>query len=175
MPKLTAPSSGRAGSSAIRVLHWDELALSAVPELAAHSDGRVLVLVPAPIDHDECFASAGFTDFADTDDDWYAEFSALVWRLFQFLEQAGPARLPLGRSTLATPVEAIVAAARDDNFPASVVHFGSPTQASVSASAGHPLLWLWSARDRFDDHELLSSTAGSLELVRTRLDWSALT
>ena len=164
----------------VRTLNWAEVDAESAPDLVVSGHGRILVLWPAPVDHDECFARAGFLDFADTTDAWHAGFADLVAALCRFLGRGGHARLVSGDyprahgightlarllghpSAIATPENAIIAAALDDNFSPCVVHFGEPARAALRSGGGHPLLWTWSPRDGFDGVDLLRSVAGSL-------------
>lgn len=185
-------NTDRGGPSAIRSLHWDEPRLE-LPIPWTPGSGRVLAIWPAPIDHDACFAAAGFVDFADSNPGWDAEFRDLLRSLLHFLERTGQARLQTGEYPAergafawlahwvgpprATPNldDALLAAARDDRFPPCVVQFGDPVRASVRSSSGHPLLWVWSAPGGPDREQLLSSVAGDRPVVNTPLDWNALT
>ena len=154
--------------SAIHSLHWDEPELE-VPIAWAPGLGRVLAIWPAPIDQDACFAAAGFRDFADSNPRWDVEFTDLLRSLVHFLERTGRAR--------ATPklFDALVAAARDDQFPPCVVQFGDPVQAIIRTSNGHPLFWVWTSGIGPERAQLLASVAGDRPVVNTRLDWNALT
>lgn len=186
-------TSRYASSAGVRLVHWDELDAFMAPDLGVSGDGRFLVLWPSPVDHDTCFERAGFSGFADTNERWHADFSGLVGALCRFMAPAGRGRLAkgayprelgisstvrrlLGLATTPTNAEdALVAAALDDRFDPCVVHFGTPAQAAIRASGGHPLLWTWTSRDTFETQDLLATLAGSFPLVNRSLDWRAVT
>jgi hypothetical protein len=129
---------------AIRAVNCAELsseALSWCPE-----GWRLWALWPSPVDHDSCFEQAGFDDFADSDDEWNSGFALLVEDVVRVLGRLGVARLAEGEYPRGRPREtlgdALVAAARDDNFAPCVVVFGEPAQGLVRTSDGHPILWM---------------------------------
>lgn len=176
----------------IHSLHWAEIPVDGAVHTWVPGPGRILVLWPAPIDHDACFAAAGFSDFADSDETWDAEFAGMVGSLVRFLERFGEARLQsgdsareggvlaaLGRALGARrqelgPANAILVAARDDNIPPCEVHFGVPVRAVLRTSNGHPLLWVWSNASGLVREELLAAIGGHRAMPNTSLDWTML-
>jgi hypothetical protein len=138
---------------------------------------RLWALWPSPVDHDVCFAAAGFTDLADTDDDWSAELAQLIERLLAALGpdtprlSAGeyPAHRGRARTSLA---DALLAAASNDAFPACVVVAGEPAHSLLRTSNGHPIIWI--ARAEGELTAILAAVAGGLELRELELDFSRL-
>lgn len=125
-------------------VHWAEIT-EARPSWSSAS-GRLYAIWPSPIDHDACFAAAGFSDFGDSDEAWDAEFAEFVEKTLAVLGEIGKAR----GGPRASLRDALIAAARDDNFPPCVVSFGEPVVASVRTSDGHPILWIWIATGGLD-------------------------
>ena len=66
----------------IKKVHWDVVEKDDVKSV-------VLMIWPAPLEHDACFQRAGFTDFADTDAEWEKDFRDLVERLVSKLCEYG--------------------------------------------------------------------------------------
>ena len=157
-------------------LNWDEVALA---RPAWQPRGwRLFALWPSPVDHDTCFAEAGFSDFEDSNDAWHASLCELIADVLRSLACYGAPRLaegerplPKGRPGNALQ-DALLAAASDDNFPACVVEFGSPAHAFVRTSNGHPLLWIASSSDVRE--ELLAVAAKFGGARHLQLDWNKL-
>jgi hypothetical protein len=61
----------------IQRIHWADLGAHRYEGRA----GQLHVVWPSPVDHDACFAAAGFNKFADSDDVWDADFLAALERL----------------------------------------------------------------------------------------------
>jgi hypothetical protein len=160
----------------IRHLNWDEVA-HAQP-LWRPRGWRLLALWPSPIDHDTCFAGAGFSDFEDSDDAWHARFSELVADVVRERAHHGEPRLvegeqPRKKGRQTEPLrDALLAAASDDNFPACVVEFGSPRRALVRTSDGHPMLWIASSSDLHEELQAVAAKHGGAR--RLQLDWNKL-
>lgn len=139
---------------------------------------------PEPIGHDACFVKAGFRCFADLDETWDADFEALVDRIFKALEEDGPARLVSGelpvrragffwREETGSIRDALLCAAADDQFSPLLVEFGTPAQARVTTSDGHPIFWVELADPSSFEH-LLKTVAGTLPCTETVLSWKPL-
>jgi len=152
----------------IHSLCWDEVNRAVPVGVWAPEHGRVFVVWPAPVDHDACLAEAGFSDFADSTEHWAAEFMDLTRSLVEFLAGVVGGRAP---PKLAA---GLVAAARADDVPPCVVHLGTPAQAAVRTSNGHPLLWVWTGRAGVEREALLASVARGRPVVHTTLDWKSL-
>lgn len=182
---------GSERTPAIRSLHWDELPPEIFAGAWTSGHGRVLAVWPGPVDHDACFAAAGFSEFADSNERWDAEFIELIRSLVDFLRPIGGPRLhggeypkpglltALGRLVghgrdKPSPLDALVAAARDDRFPPCIVHFGDPVRAVVRTCHGHPLLWVWTAPTGPDREKLIGFVAGDRQVLNTTLDWKLL-
>ncbi|HEX4381526.1 MAG TPA: hypothetical protein VH083_01200 [Myxococcales bacterium] len=150
----------------IERLHWG----AASPHLIA--------LWPAPVHHEACFASAGFTDFGETDD---AELDALTGRLLLALEKLGPAWTPRPlerrRSLLRAPtvmplLQQLLASIHWDNLPPLTVHFGDPPLATVNTADGHALFWLTLPVGYLPG--LLTEVAAGLPVSELELKWTQL-
>ena len=157
-------------------VNWSEIT-DARPSWSSAS-GRLCAIWPSPVDHDACFEAAGFSDFSDTDAAWDAEFAAFVETTLAVLGEMGTPVLtegeyPLDRGRSRGSLrDALVAAARDDNFRPCVVGFGEPVVASVRTSDGHPILWIWITTGGID--ALLPRIAASRELRPMTLEWGKL-
>ena len=144
----------------------------------ADASGQLWAIWPSPVDHDACFAAAGFNEMADTDAAWDDDFSELLERLLTALKTFGEPRLVegeypcQGRRVSTSLREALFAAATNDHFPPCIVSFGEPAQASVRTSDGHPILWLWTSEALGIDR-LLTAAAG-LPVREAALQWDAL-
>jgi hypothetical protein len=135
--------------------------------------GTCYALLPEPVDADACLAEAGFSEFADTDDDWDAQLDALIRGMVeQFQARLGGAVLvapeppetrsfwsrlrafggrdegsslnPLGLD----PAAALSLAARNDSALAFArLEFSdagtSPVEALLFTSDGHSIVWAW--------------------------------
>jgi hypothetical protein len=147
-------------------LHWG----AASPHLVA--------LWPAPVNRDECFASAGFTNFGETDD---AELDALTGRLLLALEKLGPAWSPRPierrRSLLREPapmrlLQQILLSIHQDGLPPLTIHFGDPPLAAVHTADGHAIFWLTLPVGYLPG--LLTEVASGLPVSEMNLQWSSL-
>jgi hypothetical protein len=131
---------------AIRAVNWGEL--QDVRPVWLPEGWGLWGIWPSPVDHDVCFQEAGFDDFADSDGEWDSGFALLVEDVLGVLGALGVARLiegeyPTERGRMRkTFCDALVAAARDDNFAPCVVVFGEPARGFIRTSNGHPILWL---------------------------------
>ena len=141
--------------SAFHGICWDapEPGLTRLPALPG---AQGLAFWPTPIDADSCFAEAGFTEFEDSDDAWDDDFERLGALLVETVAAgAGPAQpLPpppperswFGLRRIVRPapsaLEALLAAADDDNRGLVTVTFGDPARAALSTADGHPIWWL---------------------------------
>ena len=158
-------------------LNWAELN-EGRPAWSSPS-GRLYAIWPSPVDHDQCFEAAGFTEFGDSDDSWDRDFSALVAGLIESLAHFGSTVLhegdyPVerGRQRVSC-LDALIAAATDDNFPPCVVAFGDPPSASVRTSNGHAILWTWISKD-IDFDTFIGGLAAGREIVNRTMRWETL-
>ena len=127
----------------IKRLHW--------AEARKPGAGERYAVWPEPVDHDVCLQRAGFSVFADTDEAWERDFSALITNLVSSLEAHGTARLagvtdqPTGSLRLRkeeSVCDALLNAASDDQLPACYVEFGPAGTAMLCATDGHPIIWV---------------------------------
>lgn len=168
----------------IRALHWANLGTKAHP-----LEGQLFALWPAPVQHDRCFAAAGFTDFSDGGEAWDEDYERLIAVVLAVLGEHGQAsvhaealekrpglleRLRLRRAEVATPLQQLLWADFDDNSPIRVA-FGAPARAFVQRSDGHEILWIWLHRDLAATWPaLLGRAAGDVPVVQTDLAWDHL-
>jgi hypothetical protein len=146
----------------IERVHWGKVG----PCAWRGQKGTLFGVWPAPLDHDACFAEAGFKDFRDTDDAWEEEFEALLQRLVAAFARCGP-------TTSKRPAEVLARAARDDRFEPCVVELGAPPRALLSTSDGHPIVWIWLRDDAAEVWGEALGLAG-LPTVETALTWQRL-
>ena len=150
-------------------LCWDRV------EVAGWRAGPILALWPDPVDHDQCFALAGFDRFADSDAAWDADLDALVDRAIAALSPHGTptpgvaARWPWRRRI--SPRDRLVASLTDDQHPPWEIRFGSG--AAILASDGHPILWVWLA-DADRSEALIAAVAPDWPIGRVSLRWAGL-
>ena len=162
-------------------IHWSQVPSAHGPLQTAEP---AWALWPDPVDHDLCFAEAGFKGFADSDEQWDADFSMLIDDLMTCLSRVGDPVLLSGiqpvqkigwlRKKTASLQESIEYAATTDGLPPCCVGFGQPPGAQLIASDGHPLFWLY-LRPPLIFQEVLESVAGDRKVMETDLDWSILT
>lgn len=165
-------------------VHWAQVDAASRP-----TDGVTFALWPAPVNADECFRAAGFTDFGDADDAWDEEAESLLRRMVDSLSAYGEPRLrsaPLSphprwrdrlRSRAPQPLpltEQLLTPMWWDSLPDAIVEFGSPA-VSLRGGSGHVLLWITlpaTDAERFED--ALPAIAGVHPLIRTDLAWEHL-
>jgi hypothetical protein len=165
-------------------VHWARVG-SGTPS----PDSVLFAVWPAPVNADECFRAAGFTDFGDADDAWDEKAESLLRRVVEELGQHGEPRLhsaplsPLprwrdrlrGRAPGPLPLmDQLLAPMRWDSLPDAIVEFGAPA-VSLRGGSGHFLLWITlpaGEAERFQD--ALPAIAGEDPLVRTDLAWEHL-
>jgi hypothetical protein len=158
-------------------LNWGEINEARPPW--SWPSGRLYAIWPSPVDHDQCFEAAGFTEFGDSDDSWDRDFSDLIARVLESLAHFGGAVLREGEYPVergrprASCRDALIAAATDDNVPPCVVVFGDPPKASVRTCDGHPILWTWISGDN-DLDTSLGGLAGGREIVNRTMKWQKL-
>jgi len=161
-------------------LHWGCVASEAIG-----TPGTWFALWPEPVDHDLCFAAAGFDAFADSDEAWGTDFERLAERLLVTLtEIAGPPaetvpamrvrRWPVAGKQ-PTPLAYLTLAAMDDQWPACRLELGSPVRGVIATGNGHPIFWIWLAAELAARwHEYLHRVAARLPVSETALRWSHL-
>jgi hypothetical protein len=165
----------------IERIHWSLVADDIAPPAVV---GPCVAVLPAPTDHDVCFSAQGFTDLADSDESWDQQFAELVSRLFTALSRVGSASLVAGeiperrvgwlrQREAGTLQDALVCAARDDNFAPCTVGFGSPVRAQLTAADGHSIVFVQPGPN-VPFEEVLVAAAAGLPLVRTDLNWRLL-
>ena len=125
--------------------------------------GTRLAVWATPVDFDECFSSAGFTEFADSGEGRYEEIVEMTARLIAELRNLGEPTQRMGEvpvwapesifqwllaklgGRVATPTltDIVVSPMTDDNFRPCVVDFGQAPVASLCTSSGHDIWWLY--------------------------------
>jgi hypothetical protein len=78
-------------------VNWAEI--TDVRPAWSSGSGRLCAIWPSPVDHDACFAAAGFSDLGDTDEVWDAEFAELVETTVAVLGGIGKPVLTEGESS----------------------------------------------------------------------------
>jgi hypothetical protein len=175
----------------VRTVYWDEVSASELywrPETV----GRHLAILPGPIEDDECFRKAGFTDFVDSDDAWHAHVRGILERLLSLTSRQGSPWLLVDHchralfklvsgwwlSNRRPPEVALVDALEytldNDNIEPSVVAFGRPPVATLRGSAGHPIIWLWERAPVLTSEEVMSEVGEGFQVERIALKWSGL-
>lgn len=138
-------------------------------------------LWPSPVDHDQWFMNAGFTEFADSDDQWEADYHQINARLVAALKSKGPATVrDSTRSFLQrwfsadTADEALVyELIKGSQYDQLVcrIDFGNPPQAIIRPNS--QVWWLSMATPENQWVEKLAATlAAGRKVNRGSLDWS---
>jgi len=161
----------------------------------------VIAVWPSPVNADACFASAGFHEFDDPDDDWETQWKELITRTLQELERLGTPVVkqeaehyeddptaPFHRSALARLlprtgplrqvhlplVDQILAVTGIYDHTEVLVEFGSPPAALLRADSGHAILWIGWTAPNLDANPFLARIAAGHEVAPATLDWSQL-
>ncbi|MBN9304867.1 MAG: hypothetical protein BGO82_10845 [Devosia sp. 67-54] len=166
-------------------IHWSRVPAEDAAALAP--DGRLLAIWPAPVNHDACFAAAGFTLFGDTDAAWDEAADGLLQRVIDALAQFGAATLlskPLTARTswyrrlFAAPralplVEQARLPMHWDSLPPFHARFGDDG-AALRTGDGHVLLWVQLPPSAPDAAAFVRSVSALWPLAETTLRWQAL-
>jgi hypothetical protein len=168
-------------------IHWCEVPPPGDAPLVQQRE-QLLALWPAPVNADECFKAAGFTDFEDSDESWDNEATALLSRVIEALKVYGPPQLksqalstkvPWFKRRFSAPselplLEQLELPMHWDSLPSCVVNFGS-AGASVRTGNGHVLMWVTLPEATLEGCKAFASgVAASHPLFRTPLKWSYL-
>jgi hypothetical protein len=172
----------------IKRLYWTVHPAAECSWAPTGAGGRVLALLPGPVDHDACLGGQGFSDFADTSEAWDSELREIIEKLLVLGERSGPATLVAGdypvryRYVLGIPVlrqrstsvaQALLCSALDDQFPPCAVAFGEPPALMLRTAGGHPFVWIWQAVPDATPDGLLQHIAGGRPLEGLRMDAQA--
>jgi hypothetical protein len=168
-------------------VHWSDVPAS-IDALNAVQNHQLLALWPAPVNPDECFKEAGFTDFEDADAVWDGKASDLLARVVSALEAYGPAMLTSMPITSQVPwilrpfrspkplplLEQLEMPMHWDSLPSCLVTFGS-AGASLRTGNGHVLMWV-TLPDSGNElgRNFATRVAGSHPLFLTPLKWEHL-
>jgi hypothetical protein len=182
--------------SSIDAICWDEIPAERFPAWPGTS-GVVAALWPSPVDGDYCFAQDGFSQFADSDEQWDQQWRRVVQQLVDALGRFGRPRLPNGNDVLRHPmrgwwdrllpwdppteavdlplVDRVILSTEDDRLPHAVVQFGEPPVATLRAGNGHPLLWVAGAPgEMLPGEDLARKISEGRPVVRHQLRWKCL-
>lgn len=168
-------------------IHWSVVDANVARALAP-SGHQLLAVWPAPVNHDACFAEAGFTEFGDNEPDWHGAAEGVLFRVIQELEAYGEASLvstPLFTSVpwyyrrFKTPIQLsllqqAVQPMHWDSLPQFHARFGSGSVA-LRTGNGHFLFWLTlPAASQAEVEALVSRAALSWPVANTTLDFAGL-
>ena len=168
-------------------IHWSHVLGDCARRYAAEGSG-LFALWPSPVKCDGCFRNAGFTDFADSDEQWDAQAADLLSRLLAELSSFGPPRLvsvPAKKQwslidrifRQPDPIdirEQIEAPIQWDELPDCIVAFGE-SGVVLRTGLGHYLFWIVLPNVESDSFEALARrVANSHPLARTELKWEHL-
>jgi hypothetical protein len=168
-------------------IHWAPVTGAAADRCAAEKL-KLLALWPAPVNNDKCFQEAGFTEFADADEEWEKNAQELLTRLLTDLAVHGTPRAlcnpvekprPWYRRLFSQPEfydlrEHLELSLRWDNIPDCVVGFGD-SAALLRTGKGHHIFWITlpqRAGSLFG--EVVPRIAGPHPVKRTDLTWESL-
>ncbi|MCA9171129.1 MAG: hypothetical protein KDB23_25830 [Planctomycetales bacterium] len=163
-------------------------------DAVASSDQLWLAIWPSPLNGDECFAQAGFTEFTETDDAWDHAWRTIIEDVISDLSRYDSPVirqpvLPVTKSTLwermcgaskyrdvtLTLLEQVALTTNDDRYSQVVVEFGSAPHISLVTCDGHPILWLhYLANLDPYEHERSLGKWRQYEFVQRKLDWRPL-
>lgn len=167
-------------------VHWSLVPAGEATSLVSPGY-RLLAIWPAPVNHDACFAAAGFTLFGDNDENWDRAAERLLWRIIETLSRVGTVKLmsePLKRNP---PWHLrLLQAGRElpllqqallpmewDSLPPFHARFGDGGVA-LRTGGGHFLLWISLPDIETEISEFIKRIAGPETVVETRLRWGAL-
>ena len=168
-------------------IHWSRVPPSESRIPVARGQ-YLLAMWPAPVNYDECFKAAGFSNFADNDDEWDARAEDFLTRVLTELLvygsgvlQSAPLtkglpwyRRPFQVAPTHTLINQILLPMHWDSLPACHVSFGG-NMAALRTGDGHFLLWLTlPAQGQFQLKSFLSKVAGPWPVLETHLNWRAL-
>jgi hypothetical protein len=169
-------------------VHWSPVVHDHAQRYAPEG-AMLFALWPAPMNHDQCFIDAGFTDFDDADDAWDFNADGLLSRLLDHLSRYGSARLvsepavriqPWYRRLFAEPrpepidVREQIVAPMSNKLPDCIVSFGD---AGVSLRTGreHHVFWIsLPEQESVLFERAVGRIAGPHPTVRTKLKWEHL-
>jgi hypothetical protein len=158
-------------------------------------EGRLFAVWPAPFEHDACLRTAGFTDFADSDPQWDAEFARITGRLLDALSELGVPNVRHGEFPNYTPsvldrlrgligrtradpeptlADMVVATASSDQYVACVIDFGAPARVTLRVCDGHCIFWIHLLDPDIAIGTLLTQIAEERPSAHTKLEWRAL-
>lgn len=153
----------------------------------ASPDCRLLAIWPAPVNHDACFAEAGFTLFGDNDEAWDQAAENVLSRVIAALSRFGAARLvstPLRdqppwylrpfRAGRELPLrQQALWPMQWDSLPPFHACFGKGG-ATLRTGNGHFLLWVNLPDGAPASSEFVTTVAEPWPVVETGLRWRAL-
>lgn len=145
---------------------------------------------PNPMNWDNCFQRAGWTEFEDLDDLHEEEFSALSQRLLAELSKLGAIFvkeqpfMPENKTVFSKilslfkpsppvvypPLDMLLAACDDDRVGPCTLQFGTPPVAEIRSSYGHYILWVGLAPEQKDRFlEILSLSAPNKSIKKSEI------
>lgn len=149
---------------------------------------RLLAIWPVPVNHDACFAEAGFTLFGDNDEAWDQAAEGVLSRVIETLSfRFGAARLMsqplrdqppwylrLFRNSRALPLQQQASWPMQwDSLPPFQARFGNGG-ARLRTGNGHFLLWVDLPDGEPAPPEFVRTIAEPWTVVETSLRWRAL-
>jgi len=173
----------------IQHIYWDVVS----PRNPARSK-LVYSIWPSPIDSDHCFQSAGFAEFADSNDEWDSAWQSFVGNALDNLASIGApsirSRIEVSaQRTLLNRVmrsderrnaerpsltEQVVTTTMNNGFPDAVIDFGDERLVTLIAGNGHPILWLFFAESyQFSIKEFVGTISSGVGTTQKTLDWAA--
>lgn len=178
----------------IKAIYWDTLTTydSGDDQRSKHC---LYAIWPSPIDADDCFIKAGFTEFTDTDDKWDADWRAIISEVISYLSLNGKAVIrqpivpveknrlidrilnnkPKFNDVILSLVEQIELTTLEDNFPLAIVDFGNQYSLSLVTGNGHPILWiLVDPKTKLHPKEIVNQIGKERKTSQRQLDWSKL-
>lgn len=166
-------------------IHWSLVTSEDVGDLAPLAC-RLLAIWPAPVSHDVCFEAAGFTLFADNDEEWDEAAEELLRRVIEHLSRFGalkqvntplrddpPWYLRPFRSGQELPIlQQALFPMQCDSLPRFHAQFGD--RVALRTGDGHFLLWVTLPDSGPDPTEFVKSVSESSEIRETVLRWNIL-
>jgi len=156
----------------IHTIHWD---------IVNKNDHFLLLIWPAPMDHDMCFKNGGFNDFADSNDEWDSDFEKLIIRLIEKLLEFGEVyveneiihaetllqKLFKKKNKPLSLVEQITISTQY-GYPSFKIHFGN---ISLKTGLEHPL-FIVDLPNMEKANDIINHVSQGRDLNQTQLDWS---
>lgn len=164
-------------------IHWSLVPSGDAGDLATPGC-RLLAIWPAPVNHDACFAAAGFTLFGDNDAAWHRAAEDLLGRVICQLSLVAAPRLVSASHKEDPPwylrpfrtgrdlplLQQALWPMLEDSLPWFQAQFGEDGT-TLRTGGGHFLLWVALSDAGPAPAQFIARAAAPWPIVETRLRW----